>query len=215
MPIYLLLSGVAIILSFSGCLIFFLSRHNQQTPMTFLMIMLAASLTVEIIGTFELIPRMTNVGGNVYTLAEITMIVLIYRAALTYRKVWIMYALLVALLGIQLYQMIIYPGIQGFPSITRTAMSIVVTILSLQYFFKLMRDLPDGKFTAIPMFWVNVGMLTYFGGNLFLFVVRDYLVNILKDDLLNYWILHNLLLVVSFAFYVVALSIGARMSKTV
>lgn len=212
MHLYKLLSLCAMILNGSGILIYILTRKKQTVAMAFLATLLAASVASDFVGA--IVPGVVpNIAGNLYTLVEITAIVFIYKSELRHDKKWPMTAVLVILLCIQLYQMIIFPGIREFPSVSRTALSIVVTVFCLLFFFRVMRDPPSGSLTRLPMFWINVGMLTYYGGNMFLFIVRDYLVYTLKDTLVQYWILHNVLVLFWSIFLFTALLLQSRSSQ--
>ena len=59
-----------------------------------------------------------------------------------------------------------------------------------------MKDLPTVEVFRLPIFWVNVAVLVYFSGNLFVFMLSDYLVTVLKDNLIVYWSFHNFLSIV-------------------
>jgi hypothetical protein len=61
-----------------------------------------------------------------------------------------------------------------FNKYTYTASSLIVLITVLAYFYQLLQDLKVENITKFPYFWVSVGLLFYFGGNLFvnLFLVK-------------------------------------------
>jgi hypothetical protein len=46
-------------------------------------------------------------------------------------------------------------------------------------------------FTELPLFWIFSGLLVYYGGSLFLFLLRGFVFNYLKETGTNLWILHN------------------------
>ena len=61
-----------------------------------------------------------------------------------------------------------------FNKYTYTASSLIVLIIVLAYFYQLLQDLKVENITKFPYFWISVGLLFYFGGNLFvnLFLVK-------------------------------------------
>lgn len=54
-----------------------------------------------------------------------------------------------------------------FNNYTYTASSMIVLIIVLAYLYQLLQDLKVENITKFPYFWVSVGLLFYFGGNLF------------------------------------------------
>ncbi|WP_181842421.1 hypothetical protein [Emticicia sp. BO119] len=65
-------------------------------------------------------------------------------------------------------------GTSIFNNYTYTASSLIVLIIVLAYFYQLLQDLKVENITKFPYFWVSVGLLFYFGGNLFvnLFLIK-------------------------------------------
>ncbi len=55
----------------------------------------------------------------------------------------------------------------SFNQYTYTASSLVILIIVLGYFYQLLQDLKVENITKFPYFWVSVGLLFFFGGNLF------------------------------------------------
>lgn len=64
--------------------------------------------------------------------------------------------------------------------------SLIFIVLSLLYFRTLLKQLPETYIHRIPMVWINIAVLIYFSGNLFLFLLYNYFVS-------GVWILHNFL----------------------
>jgi hypothetical protein len=56
-----------------------------------------------------------------------------------------------------------------------------------------MIELPSMHLQRMPMFWFNSAFLIYYAGALVLFVFTSYIINVLKQDLVTYWIFHNCL----------------------
>lgn len=64
---------------------------------------------------------------------------------------------------------------------------------SLWYFHVLMRDLPSLHVHRMPMFWFNSAFLVLGAGTFVLYVFTSYLIHVLRDDMVTYWSIHNLL----------------------
>ncbi len=62
----------------------------------------------------------------------------------------------------------------SFNQYTYTASSLIILIIVLAYFYQLLQDLKVENITKFPYFWVSVGLLFFFGGNLFvnLFLIK-------------------------------------------
>lgn len=72
-------------------------------------------------------------------------------------------------------------------------LSITILIYAILFFYKLMVELPAKHIHQLPMFWINSALLFYHAGSFFLFAFTDYIVTVLKNDLMIYWTFHNIL----------------------
>lgn len=78
-------------------------------------------------------------------------------------------------------------------SYTAIFFAVIIITYALTYFYWLIKELPTIHLQKMPMFWFNSAFIVYYSGNFFLFVFTSYLVNVLNNNLLMYWSLHNLL----------------------
>lgn len=76
--------------------------------------------------------------------------------------------------------------------------SLIFIILSLLYFRMLLKQLPETYIHRIPMVWINIAVLIYCGGNLFLFLLYNYFIS-------GVWILHNILNITKNVLFFVAI----------
>lgn len=88
---------------------------------------------------------------------------------------------------------VLYIQRSSINSYTLILQSIIVITLCLYYFYWLLQELPTAQLHRMPMFWVNSAFILFYSGNLFLFVFTSYLVNVLNNQLLIYWTMHNIL----------------------
>lgn len=82
---------------------------------------------------------------------------------------------------------------QSISSYNKFLSSFIIINYCVFYFYRLMVELPSTHLQRMPMFWFNSGFLIYYAGALILFIFTSYIINVLKDNLLSYWIFHNLL----------------------
>jgi hypothetical protein len=189
-------------------MIYFTTRQRQEPVMRFFAIMLVAHFAYDVVGipTFILGDQSTSLAlANLYSVVETVMIVLLFRAKLDERlrtPLWILGA---GILSVQLYQIIVDPGIFVFPIFSRMVVSLSVTMLAILYFYKLLKDLPEVHIFRVPMLWINIGLLVFFTGNFMLFVLKDYMTDMLANDLRFYWGYHNFLTALSYVLYSVGL----------
>lgn len=74
-----------------------------------------------------------------------------------------------------------------FNTLGRSTECLIMIFLCLRLFYQFFKKEEDIFLEQSPLFWINVGLLTYFSGAFFTFVLSKY---ILTDEPL--WILHNL-----------------------
>ena len=67
--------------------------------------------------------------------------------------------------------MIFIEGINDYPSLSNTVLSILVTCFSLLYFYQLLTRQEFVHIEKQGLFWINAGMLFYFAINIFLFML--------------------------------------------
>jgi hypothetical protein len=147
-----------------------------------------------------------NIVGNIYRLAEITLLMMWFRKLLTPRiHPGILNTVMVFLLLFALANLIFVQGYDAINSYTRTSEGVVMIVLSLLYFYGLLQDLPSRNIQRLPMFWINIGVLFYFSGIFFVMIFTDYMVNVLKADLVTPWIFHNFLGIVRYLLFAFAL----------
>lgn len=94
-------------------------------------------------------------------------------------------------------------------------LSLLGLLLGLLFYFTMIKNLPEMNIIKVPLFWINTGQILYSTGTLLLFIVTDYLVKVVNDDLVAYWSFHNGLAIISNIFFFVGIWLGARRSPEV
>jgi hypothetical protein len=92
--------------------------------------------------------------------------------------------------------------ITAYPSLSITALSLMLIVFSLIYFYKLLNPLKYIDIEKQGLFWINAGVLFYSSVNIFLFML---LTHIPADDQHNYYIINSLTSIVANILYSVAL----------
>jgi hypothetical protein len=102
-----------------------------------------------------------------------------------------------------------FQGPWAFNSYTQVAASLILMALSLYYFYGLLVDLPKLRVYKLPMFWIALTVLIYYGGNFLLFLWISYLMD---NDIVHQqtlWRLHNLLNITKNVLFAVAIVQGS------
>jgi hypothetical protein len=92
-------------------------------------------------------------------------------------------------------------------------MSALIIFYALYYFYWLLKELPTTRLHRLPMFWINAAHIIFYSGNIFLFGLTSYIVNVLKDNLLVYWMLHNALGLLQASMFIIASVMDLRRIK--
>jgi hypothetical protein len=135
----------------------------------------------------------TNYASSGYQLAEFIILFVIYYHALHYQRRLNVFAGLGLIFLLLFFTNLLFIQQEGINTYTKLYAAFVFILLSIGYFYQLMKDLPTLHLQRLPMFWINTAVLVYFSGNFFLFLMSDYLVKVLHEDLMIYWSFHNFL----------------------
>jgi len=98
--------------------------------------------------------------------------------------------------------MITIEGINDYPSLSNTVLSIVVTCFSLLYFYQLLTRQEFVHIEKQALFWINAGMLFYFAINIFVFMLFK---RILSEHKVSYYFINNITNIVANILFTVGL----------
>ena len=112
---------------------------------------------------------------------------------------------LVIFLVFALINMSSIQGLKGINSYTFTFRGIALIVMSLTYFYVLIKELPTETITKLPMFWINTAILIYYSGTFFHYLLFDYLANVLKGDVVNTYTIKNSLGIIYYLILAVGL----------
>jgi hypothetical protein len=86
-------------------------------------------------------------------------------------------------------------GIYTYNSIVSALASFVITACSLVFFYwKLVNDTRASGLTNSALFWIIIGIFTYYTGSFFIFISYNYLISKQFDSIGILWRFHNVLL---------------------
>lgn len=176
--------------------IYYLTLKYQAQAMVFLALMLIAGVLIDGIGFTSAMLTLgvkVNAMNNYYGLFEIAIVSKFYQTQILSTRKWPFAVLALANIVAQLMEMFVFRSPDLFSGTSRTIFATTVTIYALVFFFRVMKNPPAVHIYYTPMFWINIGMLLYFTGNLFLFMMEYYLVQVMKNDLTSFWLFHNLM----------------------
>lgn len=161
------------------------------------------------------IPSYANETSNLFRLVEFYVLLIIYYKAFEPRWIKMVFYLL-GLLYLALFLSESFLSSKGqLNAYSITLTSLVFIVFSVRFFYVLIRDLPTAQIQRLPMFWVNTAVLTYFAGGLFVFAMRNYLVNTLNDSQTIYWSFHNFLNIGKNLLFAIALWQDLRKPKPI
>lgn len=107
--------------------------------------------------------------------------------------------------GLALYGVLRPGGLGQFPSAVMTAQCGLFIGLALVYFYQLLHQPVATAIEQNPLFWVNAGVLVYFSGNLFLFMLQEWLSRNPPVQHVNYWAIHSVANILANLLYTVGL----------
>lgn len=82
-------------------------------------------------------------------------------------------------------------GLNQYNSLAMSIEAIIMIVLCFIYFHKLYTDEVGVFLERIPVFWVVIGILFYFSGALFSFLLSSDILSKAPDRFYNSWIFHN------------------------
>lgn len=104
-----------------------------------------------------------------------------------------------------LYRAVLPGGLWQFPSAVMTAQCGLFMALALLYFYQWLHQPVLTAIEHNPLFWVNAGVLVYFSGNLFLFMLQEWISRTPQPHHANYWAIHSVANIVANLLYAIGL----------
>jgi hypothetical protein len=185
--------------------------RNAPAPIPLIRYLIAVGFTVDLV-CLLLGKRGVNTYpiGNLFLLFQTIILFYIYRDVLKIRKYIPAIAVLYFVIFILDYFFIHGPFVLN--SYSNSLSAVIFILFSLLYFRDLLIELPVDFVYRIPMVWVNLGILVYYSGNLFLFGLNNYFSDGVEGNQRIVWALHNILNIAKNIFFIV--SVWQSLRKT-
>ena len=185
-----------------GVVIFMTTPKEGKAQIIELGLILWVALLTEITSLIiiQIIHDNPNFTGSLYNVVNFPLGVLLYRRYIDWKQKNLVAALLIILFLIFALTNLFLGGLNGLNSYTSALAGAGFIIMSITYFYMLIRELPTESITKLPMFWISTANLIYYSGIFFLDLMADYLISVMNDSLTSYWQIHNFL---GLAFYAI------------
>ena len=103
-----------------------------------------------------------------------------------------LYFLAIIYVMVYLFVALIIEGIDKFDGIAMTIEALIMLILCLTFFYNVYANEITHSLEGFPSFWIVIGILIYFSGALYSFMLGADMLAGSNDKFYNSWILHNM-----------------------
>lgn len=191
----------------AACFIGFIRFKSLGNDQLILLLLLAISVAVELVGRILWKFSLGNLFlYHFYSIAEFTLLGTLYKRNLTGVVKSVYSTSIIALFIIfAVVNTIFFQRLKEFNSNVTFAESLLLIVWALLYFYKLLRDMEHRQLQRVPMFWINMSVLTYFSGAFLLFHVANELFTFPKEEIAILWGTHALFNIVHYFLYGIAL----------
>ena len=162
---------------------------------------LALIIEITTLVTYRVFHSNPNAASNVYGLLNFPLAVLLYRRRVSWKNKNIIAAIPIA--GYMLFDLsnILREGMFAFNTYVMVLEAACFIVMSIAYFYVLIRELPTESISKLPMFWINTSNLIYYSGTFVITLSSDYLIEVLNNDLSGVWIFHNFLGLIFYSIF--------------
>jgi hypothetical protein len=131
---------------------------------------------------------------HIYTILEGSFFLLFYRSLFKDALVKkLMLVVIAAYILFAVYHSFFLANMFEFNSVTRVAECIILTTCGMYFFYTLFADDEYINLKRYPYFYINSGVLLYFMGNIFLFMLYAFVIQTEKNGSISVWGLHSVL----------------------
>ncbi|MEO7990866.1 MAG: hypothetical protein ABI663_15065, partial [Chryseolinea sp.] len=141
--------------------------------------------------------------ANFFFLFQALLLLILYKNALHIRLNYILIAVVYSFIFLVNYFFL--EGPYQLNAYTFSLSGVIFILLSLLYFRHLLITLPSDSVHRLPMVWINIAVLMYYSGNLFLFILNNYFSMGEHGNQRAMWILHNALNISKNLLFLIAL----------
>lgn len=143
---------------------------------------------------------------HIYAILEFSVLMLIYRS--TFKEQLIRKSLKAAIFVFVVFgavNALFFQSLQEPNTHVITTSSILLVGLSVWFLFRVLNDMRYDRLEKSAMFWINIGVFTYFSSSFVLFNFGEELVPYSIESTINVWTLHIFFNVLHYIAYCIAL----------
>lgn len=133
----------------------------------------------------------TTVLFRIYTLLEFSILTGYFIAVTTNEKLKVAMKIILALFGVVALLDAVFQGIMSMDNYSVAIESLILIVYCVFAMFQLMKELQYVNILSAFRFWIVIGVLIYFAGNLFIFVFSNYLLRESPDTFNHLWGIHS------------------------
>lgn len=193
-----------------GVVFFLIIPRSGKMEFIELGLILIFSLVTEVVSFFgvHVIHANMNLASDIFDILNLPLAVLLYRKRIHWENRNVLAILIILIFVIfALINLFFIQGLFNFNGYATAFSSICFIVISLTYFYVLIQQLPAESITKLPMFWINTAFLIYYSGTFLLWLTADYLIKVLNNNLIGFWMLHHIFGIIRLTILWYALSL--------
>ncbi|RAV54653.1 hypothetical protein DIU36_19920 [Mucilaginibacter rubeus] len=179
-----------------------LNFRNLNSPLKIIAALFLFSFTIDAGLWIALINGLKN---DMYVIHIYIIISLIFYAVIYYKlfeRTALKNATIILSCIVAIIMLVYNHNLNQYPSVSNTALGVLLIILSLCYFYQLLNPHEFTHIEKQALFWINAGVLFYSAVNIFLFMLLD---RIPKDEQHNYYMIHSVTNIIANILYSIGL----------
>lgn len=177
-----------------GVIIFLILPRSGKQEFLELGLILVIALATEVVTTTGVLVFKANMNivPNIWDIINFPLAVLFYRKRFHWeKKNRFATIIIIAFVFLTLINLIFIQGAFNYNGYSSAFASVCFIVISLTYFYVLIQQLPTESITKLPMFWINTAVLIFYSGTFLLFLTADYLIKVLNNNLVEFWMIHH------------------------
>lgn len=190
--LFIILTGIDVLIL--TCLVMFarLPRRARQDyrELLFILLVAFASEMTGLIGIYVFHLNM-NLSQNLLNVLNLPLAILFYRRLMGWPNTIIIWAAVAVSMSFSLTDLFLLQGLHVYNSYTSIMDCVVYTILSVCFFYRLVNSNIESITHLSGIFWINASFLIFYSAIFFLNTMVEYLVQVLNNDMVAAWLIHN------------------------
>lgn len=151
---------------------------------------------------------------HVFTIIEAGFYFLFYSTLFTDKRIkWLIAATFTTFAILAASLAFVFDNLWKFNTLSRTIEALIFTIFGLGFFYSLLKSELQMKLERDPLFWLNSGILLYFMGNFFLFMLYNVLLDIEIQVVNSYWTMHSVINITSNILFTIGFVCSKQVPK--